>query len=218
MKVAINKEVTRDLIDRFSEILGCDTEVIYKRYCTPTDAEIEGFNIVLMSKQSDYPYASKQSNYPYGALFKRPANVTDDQIAAMVLVLGVESSKWADLTKVWGTYVCKIKQIIECSKPDIIKVMLADDPMDVLEHDYATRFSEILGKGVYISYVRNCASETRHGSDAHLVLSSILVNDTERLITVFKSEEWITDGDLREFAKALGSEDGTYIDMRYILN
>ena len=103
MNVAINKKVTKDLADKFSEILGCETEVVYMKYCTPVDAELKGIDIVLTSKQGD--------DSVYGGLFKRPADVADDQITAMVVALGVKDGRWANLEAVWKTYVNEIDRI-----------------------------------------------------------------------------------------------------------
>lgn len=107
MKVVISKKVTEDLVNKFSEILGYDTEVIYMERCTPMEAEAKSIDIVLAGKNS------VDKTWMYGVCYKRPANVTNDQITAMVIALGVSDGRWASLEGVWRGYVEEVRKTVK---------------------------------------------------------------------------------------------------------
>ena len=213
MKVAINKEVTKDLVDKFSEILGCDTEVVYMKYCTPVDAELKGIDIVLTGKQG--------KELMYGELFKRPEGVTNDQIAAMVAALGVKDGSWANLEDVWRNYIEILRKFATENEArskeleavlsrlrirrDLVEVVVDADPENAskLEHE----FEKILGRPVRIDCVDGCCPKY-YKCEPDLVMMA--PNNTRSHTIVYNAPDWINAEQLRLCARALGSTEGAY--------
>ena len=213
MKVAINKKVTKDLVDKISEILGCETEAVYMQYCTPVDAELKKIDIVLTCKQGE--------KLEYGALFTRPTNVTNDQITAMVVALGVSSGRWTNLENVWRTYVETFRKV--ASKNDersielkamLLSLRVRRDLVEVVvnaDRENASKlegeFQKILDRPVRVECVDSCRPKF-YKCTPDLVM--LLPSDTCPYVTVYMAADWITAEQLKRMAEALGSTDGVY--------
>lgn len=198
MRVIIDITPTKEQSDKISEILGCEVELIYKRPCIPLEALIA--DIVIRADTKDLPY---------GGLFKRPLDVTNEQITAIVNALTGQDA-WSDFTAVWEDYIAELNRVISQSRPKIIKVSLA--VRENAEENFGVVFNKTLGSAVHIMYHKECTPEACREFDPDLIMTGPGVNNSPWAI-VHKKPEWITTAELKMLAEKLGSTNGTYVDQ-----